>query len=114
MRIRPNKRLGQNFLVDNNIKKKIFGLCGISADDIVLEIGSGSGQMTEALAAKAKKVYALEIDKRLYLELKRKLKTKENVVLINEDFLKFDLARRIKEGGKIKIFVNQNDIFLGF
>ena len=63
--IRPSKRFGQNFLIDQNIKNKIIEFIGVSREDAVLEIGPGLGALTEDLCKKAKKVMAVEKDKRL-------------------------------------------------
>ena len=93
MRIRPKKRLGQNFLVDANIRNKIVDNIDLNAESIVLEIGAGKGELTRLLAKKAKHVYALEIDKRLCLLLRETLKDFPNVTLINEDVLEFDISK---------------------
>ncbi|HNW39659.1 MAG TPA: rRNA adenine N-6-methyltransferase family protein, partial [Candidatus Omnitrophota bacterium] len=66
MHIKPKKSLGQNFLIDKNIQKKIVSACGLTKEDLVLEIGSGRGDLTHLLAQNARQVYALEIDERLY------------------------------------------------
>jgi len=71
---KPKKRLGQNFLVDKNIQRKIIEACDIHASDIVLEVGAGKGELTAALARAAKKVFALEIDVDLHGPLKENLK----------------------------------------
>ena len=63
--IRPNKRLGQNFLIDENILNKIVKTADISKTDTVIEIGAGLGNLTQVLAQKAKQVIAIEKDKRL-------------------------------------------------
>ena len=65
MHIKPKKSLGQNFLVDKNIQKKIIGYLEIKPDDIILEIGAGRGELTGLIAERAKRVYALEIDSSL-------------------------------------------------
>ena len=64
--IHPSKRLGQNFLIDQNIKNKIIGSIQLNKEDAVLEIGPGLGALTEDLCARAKKVTAIEKDTRLY------------------------------------------------
>ncbi len=66
----PNKRLGQNFLFDNNIVKKIILESQISEDEVILEIGPGLGILTEELLKFSKKVYAYEIDFKLFSYLK--------------------------------------------
>lgn len=81
-------KLGQNFLIDNNIVEKQIRYADICSDDVVLEIGPGKGILTKALAEKAKSVIAVEIDSLLYSSLKESLP--DNVVLIHNDILKVD------------------------
>ncbi|NQT06505.1 MAG: ribosomal RNA small subunit methyltransferase A, partial [Candidatus Omnitrophica bacterium] len=95
------KRLGQNFLIDKNAREKIIRLLGIEANDVILEIGAGLGALTEALAREGGFVYAIEIDKKLALNLKKILKSAKNLEIINEDFLKFDIRRLSFKGIKI-------------
>ncbi|OIO32791.1 MAG: ribosomal RNA small subunit methyltransferase A [Candidatus Omnitrophica bacterium CG1_02_40_15] len=64
--IRPSKRFGQNFLIDQNIKNKIIGSMQLKKEDIALEIGPGLGALTEDLSKKARMLIAVEKDKRLY------------------------------------------------
>jgi 16S rRNA (adenine1518-N6/adenine1519-N6)-dimethyltransferase len=109
MRHKPIKSLGQNFLVDQNIRRKIIESLKLEPSDIVFEIGAGQGELTSLIASKVAKLYALEIDRRLYPLLIERLKVHDNVSLINQDILKFDLAefcadQKIK--GKIKVFGN--------
>jgi len=72
--IEPNKRLGQNFLIDNNIVEKLIKNADISKDDIILEIGSGLGTLTKEIAKQAKKVITIEKDKKLIEIFKRSIK----------------------------------------
>jgi 16S rRNA (adenine1518-N6/adenine1519-N6)-dimethyltransferase len=98
-RLVPLKRFGQNFLTDKNILHKIFSVVLPSISDVVLEIGPGDGAMTFSLAAHAKKVLAVEIDKGRYRALKEKSKGIKNLEIRQGDFLTFDLpawARRKK------------------
>ncbi|MDD5252988.1 MAG: 16S rRNA (adenine(1518)-N(6)/adenine(1519)-N(6))-dimethyltransferase RsmA [Candidatus Omnitrophica bacterium] len=109
MYIKPKKSLGQNFIVDKNIQKKIVSACHLSQDDIVLEIGAGMGDLTEQLAQSAKEVYALEIDQRLFPGLKQRIGAYPNCHLVNADILEFDIHKFLKENRikqKIKIIGN--------
>ncbi len=81
------KRLGQNFLVDPNIVRKIVALAGISPTDTVLEIGPGRGILTEALCRTAGHVAAIEIDPRLHAFLSERTAHLPNVVLVLGDAL---------------------------
>ena len=83
----PNKRLGQNFLIDPNIVRKIVALAELSPHDHVLEIGPGRGILTEALSRAAGRVTAIEVDSRLHAYLKTKQAELPNVELICEDAL---------------------------
>ena len=59
MQIKPKKRLGQNFLIDGNIRRKIIAACGFKNTDIAVELGAGRGELTGLIAERAKKVFAL-------------------------------------------------------
>ena len=82
-------KLGQNFLIDKNIAKREVEQAGMTSKDIVLEIGPGNGILTNLLAEKAKKVIAIEIDKKLF----NNLDVPNNVELINADALKVDFKK---------------------
>ncbi len=107
MRIKPKKSLGQNFLVDKNIRLKIIEACGFSKEDIVLEIGPGSGEMTQEIAPKVKRVLAVEIDKNLCDALRRRFALGKNVTIVNGDILKTDLSPYFKRHiHRVKVFGN--------
>lgn len=67
--LKPSKSLGQNFVIDANVCRKIVRTAGVSADDIALEIGPGLGSLTLAMMEEAKAVIAVEIDSRLAQQL---------------------------------------------
>ena len=97
---KPKKSLGQNFLIDKNIAKKIVNLTLINNENII-EIGPGTGFLTdEIIKKKPKKLYLLEKDKSLYLNLKKKYYNYKNIEIINDDALNFNL-QYIKERKKI-------------
>lgn len=93
---RFTKSLGQNFLIDGNIVRKIADVAEISEEDNVVEIGPGVGTLTEELALRAKKVVAVEIDEKLR-ELHKETLNIENVKVIYGDFLDLDLKKLTKE-----------------
>lgn len=93
MHIKPKKSLGQNFLVDQNIQRKIIEACELKPSDRVLEIGAGRGELTQLIARRVSTVFALEIDSYLCKILKEKLKEYPNVKIINQDILRFNLKR---------------------
>tara|TARA_X000000950_G_scaffold81042_1_gene101808 strand:- start:903 stop:1688 length:786 start_codon:yes stop_codon:yes gene_type:complete len=87
MSVKPKKSLGQNFLHDNNIIKKIIHASKIGSFDEVLEIGPGTGNLTKFIISQnPKKINVVEKDERLANELKKKYLNKINV--INKDILK--------------------------
>ena len=83
----PNKRLGQNFLIDLNLMRLLIDSANISGGDCVLEVGCGTGSLTEAIAEKAGEVIAVELDRKLAEIAKRQLAGAENVEIVNTDIL---------------------------
>jgi 16S rRNA (adenine1518-N6/adenine1519-N6)-dimethyltransferase len=103
----PRKRLGQHFLVDRNILDKVVHTAQIAKEDAVLEVGPGLGEMTIALARRAKRVIAIEIDSKLATILGKKMKDYPNVEVVNRDILKVDFNLFFKkEGHPIKVVAN--------
>ena len=103
------KKLGQNFLIDDHVINKIINGAEVTKDDFVLEIGPGIGTMTQYLAEAAREVAAVEIDKKLIPILGETLSAYDNVTVINEDILKVDIRALAmeKNGGKpIKVVAN--------
>ena len=103
------KKFGQNFLIDAHVLEKIIAAAGVGEQDCVLEIGPGIGTLTQYLAEKARQVVAVEIDQNLIPILEETLEDYPNVTVINEDILKVDIARLIREyneGRPIKVVAN--------
>lgn len=92
-----SKSLGQNFLIDGNIVRKIVSESNITKEDYVLEIGPGMGTLTEELALRAKKVVAIELDNTLLPILDETLGKYDNVEIVHGDVLKIDLSKLIEE-----------------
>lgn len=92
-----SKVLGQNFLINPSVCPKMAELCGIEENTGVLEVGPGIGVLTCELAKRAKKVVAIEFDKRLLPVLNETLSEFENVKIINKDVMKTDLKKLINE-----------------
>ena len=90
--IKLNKNLGQNYLIDKNKRDQIINFGDISKEDVILEIGTGIGTLTIELAKRAKKVIAIEQDKKIFEILAQRLEDEkiDNVELINDDALKVD------------------------
>ena len=103
------KSLGQNFLINENILDKIIESADISSDDVVLEIGTGIGTLTQRLCENAKKVIAVEIDKNLIPILNETLSDYDNITIINKDILKTDINEELNNLSvkqKIKVVAN--------
>jgi 16S rRNA (adenine1518-N6/adenine1519-N6)-dimethyltransferase len=90
----PLKRFGQNYLIDKNIVQKILNEFNPQPDDVVIEIGPGTGALTGELFKLVKKLYAVEIDRRVVENLAFSF---PSVHVINQDFLKLDLKEIINE-----------------
>jgi len=93
IKYRPKKFLGQNFLVDDNISKKIVKSLDITPEDFIIEIGPGYGSLTKHIIPEADDYLAVEIDKGITENLKNGLLKNEhekNHNIISKDFLKFD------------------------
>ena len=98
--LRPDKGLGQNFLVDETILQRIAAAADPAPCDIVLEIGAGTGALTKVLAQEAGHVLALELDQRLMPILESELAEYGNVTLIQGDVLGLDPGPLIGEARK--------------
>ena len=103
MKIKAKKSLGQNFLIDKNIIKSIVNIGDIKKNNVILEVGPGTGNLTEYILKKnPKKIFVIEKDSNLVNLLNGKFSDKINI--LNKDVLKFDLNNISKE--KIIIFGN--------
>ncbi len=119
---RPRKYLGQSFLIDRNIQRKIIQACQITPRDTILEIGAGRGELTRLIAQRADRIYAVELDRELCSVLDDNLNIQDKetspchrnqipaknakVTIINDDILRFDIGRYFKYVDKIKIIGN--------
>lgn len=103
------KKFGQNFLIDSHVLEKIVDAAQITDEDCVLEIGPGIGTMTQYLAESAREVVAVEIDRALIPILQDTLSGYDNVTVLNEDIIKVDVGRIVRErnqGNPIKVVAN--------
>ena len=98
--IRPNKELGQHFLVDENILGVIGRLAELEPADVVLEVGPGLGVLTAYLAERVAHVHAVELDRSLEPHLAQRLAGRQNVDLVFGDAMRLDLAALLPEPGK--------------
>ena len=95
------KSLGQNFLIDFNIVKKIVNLVNIKSKNII-EIGPGKGALTDEIIKKnPKSLLLIEKDDNLYKELDMKFSSQKKIKIFNSDILKFDLEKKIKKNSII-------------
>jgi len=102
---KPKKSLGQNFLIDKNIINKIIKIGNINKSKIVLEIGSGYGNLTQSISIMSpKKIFAIEKDKKLALFLKKKFQDYKNIKIINRDIL--SIIEENNLGNNIVVFGN--------
>ncbi len=105
--IRPRKSLGQHFVHDPNILRKIIDEAALGPEDVVVEIGAGLGSLTDPLARRVKKVYALEIDSSLADLLRERFSGTETVEVVWGDALQFDFGGSYRKWKrKMKVVAN--------
>ena len=100
-RIELQHRLGQNFLLDAALRDSIADAAELDAGDEVLEVGAGVGTLTIALAARCKRVVAVELDRRLLPALHEVLEGRDNVQVVQADILRFDIVAAFPKGGEV-------------
>jgi len=107
--VEPNKRLGQHFLIDLNLMELLLSNANITENDIVLEVGSGTGSLTGELVRRAGKVIAVECDDALAEITRQHLRNAKNVEIITADVLesKNTINRQVIE----KLQAAQQEIF---
>lgn len=106
--ISANKSLGQNFLISDEVIDSIINSANINNEDLVIEIGPGLGTLTSRLLEKAKKVIAIELDKKMINILNDRFSLYNNFELINQDVLKVNLKELIDKNyaKNVKIVAN--------
>jgi 16S rRNA (adenine1518-N6/adenine1519-N6)-dimethyltransferase len=103
---RPKRSLGQNFLVDPNIRRRILEEVRAGPDDTVLEIGPGRGALTEGLAARVGRLILVELDRDLAGSLSERFHATETVEVIEGDILAFPLASLVSDPGTLHVVGN--------
>jgi len=93
----PSKKLGQNFLIDQNTAEWIVAQLDLQPDDTVVEVGPGTGALTENVVGKVKRVILVEFDRRLALYLANRFKDHPEVTVHHEDAVKFDVRQLFEE-----------------
>ena len=104
--IKGRKEFGQNFLTDESVLNQIPMLAGISKSDLVIEIGPGTGCLTQRLCENAGYVAAVEIDRNMKLPLEYVLNDHKNVEVIFDDIMKLDIKKDIIEKYKTEQISN--------
>lgn len=104
--LRPNKRLGQNFLVDEAALANVVAAARLEPDDVVLEVGPGVGSLTRWLAVNAARVVAVEIDARLMPALETVLAPYPNVRVVRGDVLALAPSDLVGEAPSYKVVAN--------
>jgi len=92
-RILPNRRLGQNFMIDPRILRRMTDYASLDSNDVVLDVGAGLGYLTSFLARECKSVLAIESDVRLAKVLHEQLKDLPNIKIIEGDVLKVQIPQ---------------------
>ncbi len=104
--IHPKRYRGQNFLIDKNILRKIIDAAAVQRQETIVEIGAGTGILTQELAVKAKKVFALELDKDLIPLLRNNAGRYPNVEIIQDNALDVPLACYGRQDGDYTVVAN--------
>ncbi len=86
--IRPHTRFGQNFLIDLNLQRILLDAAHLGPDDVVLEVGTGTGSLTVLIAARVAEVVTVEIDRKMFQLASEELFGRENVTMLQYDALK--------------------------
>jgi len=102
----PRKRLGQNFLVNTRVLETIANAAELSSEDVVLEIGAGTGILTRRLALSSGKVFAVELDNGFFRILQSIFQNNPNVALIHGDILDLDIPTITDAAASIKVIGN--------
>ena len=101
-----HKGLGQNFLFDEHYLNAIVDSGNITKNDVIIEIGPGLGVLTTRIAERAKKVYAIEIDSNIANILPDITSDYDNIEVINQDVMKFDLNSITEKYDSVKVVAN--------
>ena len=105
-KIKANKSLGQNFLIDSNTLEAIVDSGNIEKKDLVIEIGPGLGTLTKYLLEKAGKVICVEIDKNMIQILQDRFSLYDNFEILNQDILKVNLKELINRNKQTGVIEN--------
>lgn len=101
----PRKSLGQNFLVDEGVQRRIVEAAAIQSGDLVIEIGPGLGALTRLIADQAGEVIAIELDQTIIPALEQELAGRHNVHIVHGDALAVDYTQ-LTAGRAVRIVAN--------
>ena len=104
--MRAKRSLGQNFLVDDGLQRKIVSTLGCSPADTVLEIGPGRGALTRHLVGRVRHLVLVELDDQLAEELERKWGSRSDVEVLHQDFLGLDWGEAVSDPSGLLIVGN--------
>lgn len=96
-KLRADKKLGQNFLIDESVVRRIVEAAELTPEDTVLEVGPGIGTLTQGLAESGANVVAVELDKRLLPVLDVTLEGYDNVRVVNGDILQVNIMEQVQK-----------------
>lgn len=96
-KLRADKKLGQNFLIDESVVRRIVEAAELTPEDTVLEVGPGIGTLTQGLAESGASVVAVELDKRLLPVLDVTLEGYDNVRIVNGDILQVEIMEQVQK-----------------
>lgn len=106
LRMRPKRSLGQNFLIDPNLQRKIVDALDPAPDDAVVEIGPGRGALTEHLADRVRRLVAIELDDRLASNLQRRYRDSPSVQIVQGDALELEQSDVELDASPVKVIGN--------
>ena len=104
----PRKRMGQNFLVREELADKIVDHCRLDPEDVAVEIGPGAGALTLRLARRVRRLVAVEVDRGLAALMREELSGFPRVELVEADFLELDLVALAATHGAAKLAIVGN------
>jgi 16S rRNA (adenine1518-N6/adenine1519-N6)-dimethyltransferase len=104
--IRPSKGMGQNFLFERGVVRRIVDVVGIDQTSIIVEIGPGLGIMTEKLLARAGQVVVIELDRRLAAHLRHTFGDRPNLTVVEADALEITLSEIVLKGAEYDLVAN--------
>ena len=104
--LKANKKLGQNFLISEEIIDQIIERANVNKEDVIIEIGPGLGSLTAKLLENAKKVIAIELDSNMVKLLQTRFSLYDNFELIENDVLKVNLKEIVDRYESVKVVAN--------